>query len=81
MQTESDKCVSGALDDTIQGVPDNTHVVVPKGELQYLYTRFFYKKNFYTKMGLKNLQNLNKMLRKSLALNPWAGIFKNADFC
>ena len=46
-----------------------------------IYIHVFYKKNFYKKMGLKNLQNLNKMLRKSLALNPWAGIFKNADFC
>ena len=40
VQTESDKCVSGALDDTIQGVPDNTPAVVPKGDFQYLYTRF-----------------------------------------
>ena len=34
---KSKKCVWGALDDTIQGAPDNTPGVVPKGERQYLY--------------------------------------------
>ena len=33
---KNDKCVWGALDDTIQGAPDNTPGVARKGELQYL---------------------------------------------
>ena len=34
---KNDKYVWDALDDTIQGAPDNTPGVAPKGELQYLY--------------------------------------------
>ena len=43
-------------------------------------TRFFYKKNVYKKMSLKNTKNLKEMLRKCQALNALAAIFKNADF-
>ena len=47
--------------------------------------RFFYKKHFYKKMGLKKpyenaKKNLMKILRKSLASDASAEISKNADF-
>ena len=40
---KDDKCVWGALDDTVQGAPDNTSGVAPKGELQYLHIIYIYK--------------------------------------
>ena len=37
VQRKNDICDLGALDDTVQGAPDNTSGVPSKGELQYLY--------------------------------------------
>ena len=42
-------------------------------------TRFFIRK-FYKRKWASKALNLKKMLRKSPASNPWAEIFKNADF-
>ena len=41
--------------------------------------RFLYMKIILRKWALKN-QNFKKMLRKSLASNAWAAIYKNANF-
>ena len=60
VETESGKYVSGALDDTIQGVPDNTPAVVPKGDFQYLYTRFFIRKISIRKWASKTSKTLIK---------------------
>ena len=46
--------------------PKNIHVLF-----------FFYKKNFYKKLSLKNLK---KILTKSLVSNVRAAVFKSADF-
>ena len=41
---------------------------------------FIYQQKFDKKMSHQTPQNLRKVLRKSPASNPWAAIFKIADF-
>ena len=45
-----------------------------------LKTGFFYMKNYYKKMSLKNSKTYKKMLRKSPASNAVVLIFKNLEF-
>ena len=59
-----------------------TKVITKKvwlASLNHSYT-FFYKKNVYKKISLKNYKTLRKLLRKSPASNASAAIFKKRRF-